>query len=90
MYSDVVRLVDGFYDALVVFPVGHKINVVGVEYENAHIVLLLDEVKITLLQMLKIRIVDFLLVVAAAFVYIMLQMLDVEIKVHHQLGFGDV
>ena len=90
MDSYVVRMVDSLHHPLVVLSVSDKINIVGVQNQNAHIVLLLYEIKITLLQMLEIRVVDFLLVISSTLADIMLQMLHIEIKIHHQLRLGDV
>ena len=50
MYANVVWLVDGIDDFAIVGVVGHKVEAVSVEKEDAHVALLFaDEVEITLL-----------------------------------------
>ena len=65
MQPDVIGLVDNFNDALVVALVGHKVEPIGVDQQNAHVVLLLTQkVEIALLDILQIGIADFLLIAA--------------------------
>ena len=90
MDSHVVRLVDGLDNLVVILSVCHEIDIIRIQNQDTHIVLLLDEVEITLLQMLEIRIVDLLLVIAATLMNVILQMLDIEIEIHHQLGLRDI
>ena len=88
--SHIVRLVDGIQNFIVIALVGHKIQIVGVKDENAHIGLLLDKVEVTLLQMFQVGVVNRLLVIASALVNIALQMLHVKVQIHHQLRLGNI
>ena len=90
MDSHVIRLVDGIHHLFVVFPARDKIDIIRIQNQDTHIVLLLDKVEITLLKMFEIRIVDLLLVIAATLVNVILQMFDIEIQLHHQLGLRDI
>ena len=65
MQPDVVWLVDGINDALVVFFVRHKVEAIGVNQQDAHVVLLLmQEIEITLLDVFQICVTDLLLITA--------------------------
>ena len=75
MDSNIVRLVDGVHNLVIVFPVRYEIDIICIQYQDTHIILLLNEIEIPLLQMLEIRIVDLLLVIAATLVDVILQML---------------
>ena len=91
MQPDVVWLVDGLNDALVVALVGHKVKMVGVDQQDAHVVLLLTQkIEITLLDVLKIGVTDLLLVTAATLANVGLQSLHIGIEIHQQLGLGHI
>ena len=83
VYPDVIRTVDGIDDFAVVGFVGHKVETVGVEAKDAHIVLLLaEEVEITLLDVSQVRITDFLLVAASTLADVVLQTIHVGIEIY--------
>ena len=87
MQPDVVRLVDGFDDVLIVLLVGHKIQTIGVDKQDAHVVLLLTkEVEITLLDVVQIGIGDFLLVAATTLADVGLQISSVIIAANAIIG----
>ena len=91
MQPNFIRLVDGIDDALVVTFVGHEIKTVGVDQQDAHVPLLLTEkIKLTLLNIVKIGIADFLLVAAPTLADVGLQSLHIGIKVHQQFRLWHV
>ena len=91
MQSDVVRLVNHFDDTAIVILVGHKVKTVGVDKQDAHIVLLLTQkVEIALLDVVEIGITDFLLVATPTLADVGLQTVDVGIEVDQQLRFGHI
>ena len=83
MQPNLVRLVNDINDALVVAFIGHKIEPVGVYQQNAHIVLLLtQEIKITLLDILQIGVANFLFIAAPTLANVALQTSHIGIKIH--------
>ena len=89
MHPNVVGLVNGFDDLAIVLFVGHEIQTVGVQHQNAHLVLLLlDEIEIALLDTLQILVGDLLLVSPATLPDVALEMIDIQIQIDHQLGLG--
>ena len=91
MQSDVIRLVTHFDDAAIVILVGHEVKTVGVDKQDAHIVLLLTQkVKIALLDVVEIGIADFLLVATPTLADVGLQTLVVGIEIDQLLGFRHI
>ena len=91
MQPDVIRLVDGIDDALVVLFVGHKVEAIGVEQQDTHVALLMvQKIEIALLDALQIRVADFLLIAAPALANVGLQPRHIGIEIYEQLRLGHV
>ena len=91
MQANVIRPVDDIDDALIIAFVGHKVKLVGIDQYDAHVILLLtQEVEITLLDVLQIGIADFLLIATPTLANVALEARHVGIEVHQQLRLWHV
>ena len=91
MQSDLIWSIYDVNDALIVVLIGHKIKAIGVNQQNAHAILLLTQkVEIALLDVLQIRVADFLLIAAPTLANVALEACHIGIKVNQQLRLGHV
>ena len=91
MQTDFIGLVDNIDDTLIVALISHEVEPIGVNQQDAHVILLLTkEVEITLLDVFQISVTYLLLVATPALANVALEACHIGIEVHQQFRLGHV
>ena len=91
MNANVVWPIDSIQDHLIMLFVSNEIKLIGIQNQDAHVALLLpQEFKITLLNVVQIIIADSLFVATSTFANVFLKPFHIRIQINQQFRFGHI